>query len=222
MLEEKGLEEIIKQQKKEIDRLKAQVREYDSLLNKSGEHNNFLDSIVKLIINKSIQSVWVKALDLRYLYGNELFLKSLGDLKLSDVLGKKDSELYDAMTAKRYSQHDIQVLESCKIIIEEMDHFDRNGEKRRILAKKGPLIYNGEIYGVWGMHEDLTEKRRLEAKEKEFMNHILNTQKMESLGEIAGALAHNFNNQLAAIQGYGELMALNNPNDAVLNYFKKS
>ena len=56
------------------------------------------------------------------------------------------------------------------------------------------------------IYEDITERRRLEA-------HLQQAQKMEAIGTLAGGIAHDFNNILAAILGYGELLAFDMPKD---------
>ncbi len=54
------------------------------------------------------------------------------------------------------------------------------------------------------IYEDITERKQLEA-------HLQQSQKMEAIGTLAGGIAHDFNNILAAILGYGELLAFDMP-----------
>jgi two-component system cell cycle sensor histidine kinase/response regulator CckA len=56
------------------------------------------------------------------------------------------------------------------------------------------------------IYEDVTERKQLEA-------HLQQAQKMEAIGTLAGGIAHDFNNILAAILGYGELLAFDMQKD---------
>ncbi|MCP4725335.1 MAG: response regulator [bacterium] len=52
------------------------------------------------------------------------------------------------------------------------------------------------------------EVKRMEDVEKKIHDKLLNTQKMESIGRLAGGVAHEFNNIMTGIMGYAELLKL--------------
>ena len=69
-----------------------------------------------------------------------------------------------------------------------------------------PIIENGEITGVAAMSVDITDIKEAERKLRESENQLLQAQKMESVGRLAGGVAHDFNNMLGVILGHTDLM----------------
>jgi PAS domain S-box-containing protein len=57
----------------------------------------------------------------------------------------------------------------------------------------------GAVDGILAIVRDVTAQRELEAQ-------MLQSEKLAALGQLAGGIAHNFNNQLQAILGYTQLM----------------
>jgi PAS domain S-box-containing protein len=53
--------------------------------------------------------------------------------------------------------------------------------------------------------QDISERRRAEAEREKLQMQLLHAQKMESIGRLAGGVAHDFNNMLGVILGYTEL-----------------
>ncbi|HZA54300.1 MAG TPA: ATP-binding protein [Candidatus Udaeobacter sp.] len=87
------------------------------------------------------------------------------------------------------------------------DEFPAIGRKimslnaRRISDKKG-----GALRLILLAIDDVTEGRQAEQERKRLENQLLQSQKMESVGVLAGGVAHDFNNILNIIQGYASLL----------------
>jgi PAS domain S-box-containing protein len=73
---------------------------------------------------------------------------------------------------------------------------DRGGRMHTFLVSGLPIFdrETGAFEGVRGTADDITERKRMEGE-------LLRHQKMESLGGLAGGIAHNFNNLLLPILG---------------------
>ena len=71
----------------------------------------------------------------------------------------------------------------------------------------------GELIGFAKITRDLTERREAQQKLEETREALLQSQKMEAIGQLTGGIAHDFNNLLTAVLGSLELMRKRLPDD---------
>jgi PAS domain S-box-containing protein len=74
----------------------------------------------------------------------------------------------------------------------------KNGSTFPVIVYSNPISRDGRPVGLRGIVVDITEYKRLES-------NFYQSQKMESVGRLAGGVAHDFNNILTTIIGHSEL-----------------
>jgi PAS domain S-box-containing protein len=80
----------------------------------------------------------------------------------------------------------------------------------------------GNVIGVIGTAHDITARRQAELDRLQLERQLLQAQKLETVGTLAGGVAHEFNNLLATIIGNTQLAMLANPEDRTAKEFHES
>lgn len=81
-----------------------------------------------------------------------------------------------------------------------------DGERRWVTANAAPMRNPaGEITSGIVIFNDITEQKRAEEDKTHLQAQLAQAQKMESVGRLAGGVAHDFNNKIQAILGYASL-----------------
>ncbi len=103
-----------------------------------------------------------------------------------------------------------------------MDHLEGQSDsieiESRFMHREGHYVWvlikgrviergaDGSPLRVCGTYLNVTEQKRALAEREQLMDQLVQTRKMEAVGRLAGGVAHDLNNLLSPIIGYGELL----------------
>ena len=135
---------------------------------------------------------------MRYRGCNKSFAESVG-VPLNDVVGKTDFDLFYETEAEERHLAARDILTSGRRLDTQIQI---RGEKRdRWFHVVSIPVHDedGRIVGLLRTDRDITDI-------KEFENQLIQAQKMESLGLLAGGVAHEINTPLGIILGYSQLL----------------
>jgi len=94
---------------------------------------------------------------------------------------------------------------------------DQYQMEKRYVRKDGAVVWarlsvsavhdpDGQFEFGISMVEDITEQKRAEEALRQSEEALRQSQKMEALGRLAGGVAHDFNNMIAVITGYSDML----------------
>ena len=130
----------------------------------------------------------------------------------SKLLGYTRQEMIGVHASKFVSQTEIQHIEPA------LNHRKtKRGDNRAWqFRRKDGSVFEADVTAtelpdgnlLW-IIRDLTDQRRTEKERADLEAQLQQAQKMESIGRLAGGVAHDFNNMLSVILGYLDLTLLN-------------
>ncbi len=128
----------------------------------------------------------------RFLFADGADFRALG-LKPRDLEGKEVAEVFSEQVAAIVEPMHWKVLDG-ETVTYEVDYRGRTYENLAVPVRdERGLVTQGLV-----ICRNVTQKHEMEARLRQAL-------KMEAIGTLAGGVAHDFNNILAIIMGYGEL-----------------
>lgn len=185
----------------EIKRNHKQYQNFIHLSRESIEKYELLEPM-SLFLPIHEQFLWLKN-NLVLTECNAAFLKMYNFTSPNEILKQKIKDVFDQNTLdskisriinKDYFWQKLEETESLK-----------DGTIIHVLSNLSSVIELNYLKSIWITKIDISDKKRIEKE----VEHV---QRMESLGIVAGGLAHDFNNILVGILGNVELMKLDQTN----------
>ncbi len=129
----------------------------------------------------------------------------LEGLNLHQIVVEKDMDLVMAETQNRLRRHRSRY---------ELTVKTKNGQEREVSISAAPYTdERGNVVGTVGVFTDITELKKAQEEGQRLREKLANAQRMESLGVLAGGVAHDLNNILGPLVGYPELIKRRLPPD---------
>ena len=154
--------------------------------------------IFRETVENSTDAIGMATPEGRHYYQNRAFTELFGDIGENPP----ESVYVDRETGEAV----FRTIQSGGVWIGEVQMLSKEGAVLDIFLRGYANIdNNGNIVTLVGIHTDITEQKRTIAERERLKEQLAQSQKMESVGRLAGGVAHDFNNMLGVIIGQAEL-----------------
>lgn len=156
------------------------------------------------VVNGSADPIFAKDADGRFVILNPPAAALLG-VPMHRALGHRVAELVGPDIAARIDAADTEVMASGRVHVTEDEITLPDGTQRILVSTKAPWRdASGCILGVVGVTRDISERRRAQNRLRQTQAELFHVGRVNAMGVMAAALAHELNQPLTAIMNYGE------------------
>ncbi len=175
---------------------------------------------LEMILNSIAEGIMGLDYDGAIIFANLAAVKMFGFADVDDLLGNDLHSLVHFLREDRsqYPAEDCpfcQALKNNKVEIEAEDIFWKHDNDKIYVQYLASPIYaeDGKVVGTVMCIRDISESKLAEEQMDSLRKQLLQAQKMEAIGTLAGGVAHDFNNLLTHITGYSDIMLMEIPED---------
>jgi PAS domain S-box-containing protein len=164
--------------------------------------------LLRTLIDNMPDFIYVKDTHHRFVLNNKAHLKLLVVTDAAEALGKTDFDFFPREDASRYFADEAIILNyGTPIVDREEKNIDKYGIEIWVSTTKVPVRDDdGKIVGIVGISRNITHRKQAEEERQRLEGELVQAQKLETLGQLASGIVHDFNNILSAINGYATLL----------------
>jgi len=166
------------------------------------EQSRFLSTVAQ----QATDSIIVTDTAFRITFVNQAVTRLYG-YSTEEMMGRTPDFLNAEPDAPRIQQELYDTITSGETYQRESVNRRKDGTTFVCEFKVSPMFdSDGKVVSYVSAQRDITERKRSEAVRLQLREQLLQAQKLESVGRLAGGVAHDLNNLLAPILGYSDLL----------------
>ncbi len=164
----------------------------------------------ELLLNSAGEGILGLGIEGEHTFVNPAAIRMLG-YTADELIGRRGHDLYHHTRedGAPYPEEDCPIFQAfrygrfCQVT--EDVFWRKDGTSFPVRYSSAPIIEEDEVVGAVVTFRDITESKRGEKERKKLEEQLFQAQKMESVGRLAGGVAHDFNNMLGVIIGRAEM-----------------
>jgi PAS domain S-box-containing protein len=151
------------------------------------------------IAEKTVFPLQITNLEGKMLYVNPAYEAASGYSR-EELTGKNPRVFGSDKHSKSFWTNMWETIKSGKVWVGEVENKRKDGSPFYAQLLISPIVNSkGKVFGFFGVHRDLSEKKLLEKQ-------LVHSQKMESIGTLAAGIAHEVGNPLASISAIAQVV----------------
>ncbi len=154
--------------------------------------------LLKTIMNVTPDFITLQDRDLKYKFASKAFCDYF-NLKEEEIIGKTDFDIFSEHQADLNYHEDMQIIITGQPLSKEITFNRPEGQKWLHVIKVPVYDQDDSIIGILLTARDISMLKR-------FQEQLIQSQKMEDLGRLAGGVAHEINTPLGIILGYTQML----------------
>jgi PAS domain S-box-containing protein len=155
-------------------------------------------------------------LDGRFISANNAMINLFGYGR-DELIGAPASDFMKPEMKAFFKNHYLEKIKTDGFVDGVTCYLTKDGKKVYIEYRNALVVpVDGGAPYISGSGRDVTERILSQREIKRLQNQIVQSQKMEAIGLMAGGVAHDLNNILSGIVSYPELLLLDLPEDSSL------
>jgi len=156
------------------------------------------EALMRMVFDTARDAIFLKDMNGIYVKVNKAFA-DLFLLQPEDILGRTDSEFFPKELVSAAFKEDSEVARTGKTLSFTRHRALPSGEHYFNTIKTPMRNFRGEVIGVLGISRDVSALKKMETE-------LAVARAAEAVSNVARPMAHDFNNALAAINGYATLI----------------